>query len=80
MGALSPLVGKLQEYLQTKTIVLIGGIVYGVCLVLTGYTNSLAALYIFYGVGVGLGTTMIYPLVISYMVKIFPGKRGFASG
>jgi OFA family oxalate/formate antiporter-like MFS transporter len=80
MGAMAPLVGKLQEYLKTKTIVLAGGFVYGGCLFLSGTIDSLAALYIFFGFGVGLGTSMIYPLVISYMVKIFPEKRGFVSG
>jgi OFA family oxalate/formate antiporter-like MFS transporter len=80
MGATAPLIGKLQEYVKTKTIVLAGGFVYGACLVLTGTIHSIAGLYICFGLGVGLGTSMIYPLVISYMVKIFPEKRGLVSG
>ncbi len=80
LGAIAPLVGKLQEYMKTRTIVLIGSLVYGVSLYCTGLINSIPSLYICFGVGVGIGTTMIYPLIISYMVKIFPEKKGLISG
>lgn len=80
MGAMAPLVGKLQEYVKTRTIVLMGACVYGSSLVATGFIDSITTLYIFYGFGVGLGTSMVYPLVISYMVNLFPEKRGLISG
>lgn len=80
VGALAPLVGKLQQYLKTKTIVLIGSFIYGVSLYFTGTINSIPLLYLCFGLGVGLGTTMVYPLIISYMVKIFPKNRGLISG
>lgn len=79
-GAIAPLVGKLQEYLKTRTIVLIGAALYGVSLYATGTVSSIPALYLSFGLGVGVGTTTIYPLMISYMVKLFPEKKGLISG
>ena len=80
LGAIAPLVGKLQQYLKTRTIVLIGAFIYGLGLYFTGTINSIPGLYLTFGVGVGVGTSIVYPLVISYMVKIFPEKRGLISG
>lgn len=80
MGVFAPLVGKLQEYLKPKQIVLIGAVIYGSALIGTGFIKSILSLYIIYGMGVGLGMSMVYPLVISYMVKMFPHKRGLVSG
>ncbi|MDI9613679.1 MAG: OFA family MFS transporter [Acidobacteriota bacterium] len=79
-GAIAPLVGKLQEYLRTRTIVLIGAVLYGASLYATGTASSIPALYLSFGLGVGVGTTTIYPLLISYMIKLFPEKKGLISG
>ncbi len=80
VGAIAPLVGKLQQYLKTRTIVLIGAFIYGLGLYFTGTVSSIPQLYLTFGLGVGLGTSMVYPLAISYMVKIYPEKRGLISG
>jgi MFS transporter, OFA family, oxalate/formate antiporter len=79
-GSIAPLVGKLQQYLKTKTIILIGAFIYGLCLYITGTVDSITGLYLTFGLGVGVGTTMVYPLVNSYMVKIYPEKKGLISG
>jgi OFA family oxalate/formate antiporter-like MFS transporter len=79
-GSIAPLVGKLQQYLKTRTIILIGAFIYGLSLYLTGMVNSITGLYLTFGLGVGVGTTMVYPLVNSYMVRIYPEKKGLISG
>ena len=80
LGAIAPLVAKLQQYLKVKTIVLIGSFIYGLGLYFTGTVSSVAQLYLTFGLGVGIGTSIVYPLAISYMVRIFPEKKGLISG
>ncbi|GHV12382.1 hypothetical protein FACS189491_05270 [Spirochaetia bacterium] len=37
-------------------------------------------MYLFYSVGLGVGTAIMYPSLTAYAAKIFPDKPGFASG
>lgn len=80
LGSIAPLVAKLQQYLKIKTIVLIGSFIYGLGLYFTGTVSSVSQLYLTFGLGVGIGTSIVYPLAISYMVRIFPEKKGLISG
>jgi OFA family oxalate/formate antiporter-like MFS transporter len=80
LSVAAPLVAKLQDYFKTRNIVLVGSLFYGGGLVATGFISSITGLYITYGLGVGIGVSMIYPLVIGYMVRTYPEKKGLVSG
>jgi len=81
LGALAAIVsGKLQQYVQPRTLVLIGGALFGAGLVLLGSVHSLGAVYAFAAVaGFGMGT--VYPgATMSNLIRFFPDRSGFASG
>jgi OFA family oxalate/formate antiporter-like MFS transporter len=80
-GAVAAIVGgRLQEYVQPRTLVLAGGTLFGAGLVLLGSVHSLAAVYAFAAVaGLGMGT--VYPgATMSNLIRFFPDRSGFASG
>lgn len=74
------LVGKAQDYLQPRTVVLFGGLMLGGCMFATGYIGSLAQLYLIYGIGCGIGQGIVYSGVVANTVRFFPDKRGMSSG
>ena len=80
-GAVAALVtGKLQQYVQPRTLVLVGGALFGAGLVLLGSVHSLGAVYAFAALaGFGMGT--VYPgATMSNLIRFFPDRSGFASG
>ena len=76
----SALLGAPIRRLGTKRCVLIGSILFGGGLFLTGVMTSLWQLYFFYSVLTGVGSGLIYPVLMAYIVKLFPERAGFASG
>lgn len=72
--------GKFQDKKGPKIVTLIGSIVFGVGLFLAGFSNSVAMLYISYGVLGGFGIGAVYGCTIANTVKWFPDKRGLAGG
>jgi len=77
----SLLLGSVIRKLGIQRSVLIGGIMLGLGLFLTGFMNhSIWELYLFYGFLTGVGTGLVYPQAMSYVVKLFPEKPGVASG
>ncbi|MDR5658515.1 OFA family MFS transporter [Serpentinicella sp. ANB-PHB4] len=72
--------GKFQDKKGPQIVTLIGSIVFGIGLILTGYTNSVLMLYITYGVLGGFGIGAVYGCTIANTVKWFPDKRGLAGG
>lgn len=80
-STMSPLFfGSVIQKITTRRCVLIGGILFGTGLVLSGIMTSLWQLYAFYGVLSGLGCGFVYPSLMAYVVKLFPDKAGLASG
>ena len=80
-STMSPLFfGSVIQKITTRRCVLIGGILFGAGLVLSGIMTSLWQLYAFYGVLSGLGCGFVYPSLMAYVVKLFPDKAGLASG
>jgi OFA family oxalate/formate antiporter-like MFS transporter len=75
-----PFVGKLREFVQPRMLMFFGGLLYVICMFLTGYVQSLMWLYLSFGVGCGLGQGIIYSAGTTNMVKLFPDKRGLCSG
>src|SRR6266516_5033209 len=64
-----------------RRVAAVGGLCYGLGLVLAGQVGShLGLLYLFYGVlgGIGLGSSYIVP--VATLIKWFPDKRGMITG
>ena len=81
MGAVAAIVaGKLQQYVQPRTLILLGGALFGVGMTLLGSVQSLAAVYGFAALA-GFGMGVVYPgATMSNVIRFFPDRRGLASG
>jgi len=74
------LVGKLLDYIKTRQVILIGGLIFGLSVIGSGYVQTLGQLYLAGGIGTGLGIGILYPTITAHSVKIFPESRGLAAG
>ena len=72
--------GSLIRRLSTRLVVVIGALLFGAGLFLTGEMARLWQLYLFYGIIAGLGVGFIYPSMMAYVVRLFPDRSGMASG
>lgn len=72
--------GKLVRIIGTKKVILLGGIGFGLGLILCGFATNVAMLIIGFGLCCGLSMGMAYGCTISNCVKFFLDKRGFAGG
>ena len=63
-----------------RIVILIGGSMFGVGMLLTGFATTLTQVIITYGLLVGLGLGMAYGCTINNTVKFFPDKRGLVGG
>ncbi|MEO0072544.1 MAG: OFA family MFS transporter [candidate division WOR-3 bacterium] len=71
--------GRLYDKIGPR-IAILGGLLLGLGMVLSGFAQSLTALVIFYGVISGIGIGIAYVCPISAGVKWFPDKRGLITG
>ena len=74
------LVGKMQNYIKMRQVILIGGLIFGISVIGSGYVQTLGQLYLAGGIGTGLGIGILYPSITAHSVKIFPESRGVAAG
>jgi OFA family oxalate/formate antiporter-like MFS transporter len=72
--------GRLQDRKGPRTVVTVGGILIGLGMILSSYTNSLLWLYVSYGVLLGLGIGFAYGAPIATCNKWFPDKKGLITG
>lgn len=72
--------GSLQKKFGPKKVVMFGGILFGLGFILTSFINSVAMLYITYGILAGFGIAFAYGITISNTVSFFPDKRGLIAG
>jgi MFS transporter, OFA family, oxalate/formate antiporter len=81
IGAVAALTsGKALQYVQPRTLLLIGGGIFGAGLAGVGSASSLGALYGF-GLLVGFGLGTVCPgATMSNGIRLFPDRRGLASG
>jgi len=73
--------GYFQNRFGPRAIATVGGILYGLGIILAGFSApNLTLLYLTYGVlgGIGLGLGYIVPLAM--LIKWFPDRRGFITG
>jgi OFA family oxalate/formate antiporter-like MFS transporter len=72
--------GYLNDKLGPKLVLLIGGVLFGLGMIGSGFATSVPMLIVTYGLGVGLGVGMVYGTVVANAVKFFPDKSGLAGG
>lgn len=72
--------GKLNELLGTRMVILIGGVMFGAGMVISGFATGLPLLIIGYGLFTGLGMGAAYGCTITNTVKFFPDKKGLIGG
>src|SRR5215467_7926151 len=76
----SPFQAYLVDRFGPKLLISVGAIMSGGSWMLSSYADSLAALYVSYGVIGGFGTGIIYVGIIGLVVRWFPDRRGLATG
>ncbi len=83
-AAISPipmiLGGKLLDKGLAKVSIMVGGAMFGLGFILTGFAKSPIQLYLSYGVLAGFGQGITYSGTIGNTVRLFPDKKGFATG
>lgn len=72
--------GAINDKIGPRSVLLIGGLLFGAGMIGAGFCRSVGALIVSYGLGVGLGVGMIYGTIVSNAVKFFPDKAGFVGG
>ncbi|MBV9257609.1 MAG: OFA family MFS transporter [Ktedonobacteraceae bacterium] len=83
LGVTAGFGGYFQRHFGPRTIATVGGILYGLGIILAGITtplHNLILLYLTYGIigGIGIGLGYIVPLAM--LIKWFPDRRGFITG
>ncbi|MCY4046871.1 MAG: MFS transporter [Candidatus Dadabacteria bacterium] len=75
-----PLAGKLSEKYDPKWVIAAGGVIASGGFFLSGYADSIAELYLFFGVMVGLGDGAFYTLPVAIISRWFKKNRALAIG
>ncbi len=72
--------GRINDTLGPKLVILIGGILFGGGMFLSGFARGVAFMMVSFGIIGGLGLGMAYGSTISTSVKLFPEKSGLVGG
>ncbi|MBV1758277.1 MAG: MFS transporter, partial [Dethiosulfatibacter sp.] len=72
--------GRLQDRIGPKIVATIGGIMYGLGLILSSTATTTTQLYFYYGVISGIGVGFVYVCPLTTCIKWFPDKKGFITG
>jgi OFA family oxalate/formate antiporter-like MFS transporter len=76
---LTPLAGKLLQYMRPPTLVLIAGGVLSAGIVLMSFATNLGLLYVFAFIA-GVGGLMYPGATMNNLMRFFPDRQGMASG
>jgi OFA family oxalate/formate antiporter-like MFS transporter len=76
---LAPAEGWIADRWGPRFVVMLGGVAAGCSWVLNSHAHSLATLYVAAAVG-GLGMGCVFGTCMGSALKLFPERRGFASG
>ncbi len=72
--------GKMIDNGKGKLAIIIGGILFSLGFILSGFVESLPMLFLTYGVLAGLGSGLAFTGNLNNILKFFPDRRGLASG
>lgn len=72
--------GWFNDRMGPKMVIALGGIMYSVGMIASGFATGISFLIVTYGLIGGLGIGMAYGSTISTCVKYFPDKRGLIGG
>ncbi|PWG66307.1 L-lactate MFS transporter [Bifidobacterium callitrichidarum] len=72
--------GRISDKFGPRTVMLVGGFVFGLGWFLTGMANSLPMLYICHGLIAAVGNGLVYNPALTTAQRWFPDIRGKASG
>ncbi|MGM0125965.1 MFS transporter, OFA family, oxalate/formate antiporter [Enterococcus sp. AZ194] len=72
--------GFLTDKGWAKASIAVGGLLFGLGFFLSGLANSPEMLYLTYGIIGGVGQGLAYSGCLSNTIRLFPDKRGLASG
>ncbi|EOL41818.1 hypothetical protein RV11_GL001406 [Enterococcus phoeniculicola] len=72
--------GFLTDKGWAKWSIMVGGLLFGLGFYLSGLVNSPEMLYVTYGIIGGIGQGLAYSGCLSNTIRLFPDKRGLASG
>lgn len=79
MAVASTTAGKFQERFGVRKVTIGAGVLLGIGLCLTGWSNSIIMLWLCAGILVGLADGIGYLLTLSNCVKWFPERKGLIS-
>jgi OFA family oxalate/formate antiporter-like MFS transporter len=72
---------KMRSLLSIRKEVLLGGIIYSAAILgLSLMRGNIVELWICWGVLLSIGTSLSYPVLISYSLELFPERAGLAGG
>ena len=72
--------GFISDKGKANISIILGGILFAVGFILTGFATTKGMLYFSYGVLSGVGQAFAYSGIISNALRFFPDKRGLAAG
>ena len=72
--------GKVNDAFGPRFVILLGGLMFGGGMFLSGYATELRHVILSYGILTGLGLGMVYGATISNSIKFFPDRRGLIGG
>ena len=72
--------GFFNDKLGPRTVIFVGGLMFGGGMLLSGFAKNITMLIVSYGLLAGLGLGMTYGCTISNSVKFFPDHRGLIGG
>ncbi len=72
--------GTINDKFGPKLVIIVGGIMFGGGMILSGFCTTIPQLIVTYGLITGLGLGMVYGTTISTLVKFFPDRRGLIGG
>lgn len=72
--------GFINDKIGPKWAIFVGGLLFGIGMISSGFASSVEFLMLSYGIGVGLGVGLVYGCTVSNSVKFFPDKKGLIGG
>lgn len=72
--------GRMIDNGKGKQAIVIGGILFSLGFILSGFVDSLPMLYVTYGLIAGFGSGLAFTGNLNNILKFFPDRRGLASG